>query len=874
MRQIYFYIALFCATIAFGQSYTRTHTVGSNSYELQITFDTQSWGEVYLDIVLKNTGATDLDIRNSVLRYLASHASEYRSIDPNGNVSFPNVTIDHQSQGNQTINSVLLSLSSEESVDNIIATNETISLNLNLKTVDASSFEAIADDMRFYPESEVPQLFVDVTTSVMNNDNVSVTITYENLVSSSTSQVTTSNNTTTSLRADQEYHIWATDFISGSSYYTSQYSEASPLSFTPSLSNTNVSVSFTKSVANVSSVTITASGLPNDASVPVTLNGSNNISYSATISNGNTTIDNVLVASYTVSVGTHTGNNLLYSPQYGNALDVTDGGSNTLAVTYTSSSLFPFSVSGFPEYLSHGTITSASASIDGNFNSPLDVIFKYSGIDGAGDRGKIPSMIPAQNTVEQARRLESNQSGRKVLPVMVHYTANASGGGSLEAIKDLDENQNLYFHYRNLIQEIKTLLSYEDADHPVPGAFVISPDLIGAIQQDVIFGNHHDITTMQIDVNEDILQAFQDENIDTSTLPTFGEDLKGYFQSINYLIRFVGECKIPFGYQENVWAGGSALWVFENANEANDAVSEAIPVADFINDLELYTGEWKPDFIAFDRYERDCFGPDAILNYAWGAKHWDKYLTFCKEIAERIGDIPIMLWQIPAGHMVTTDETTTNYSISGHSSAAAPYFLGDDRIGTNLNNIHPDVRNIPLTSGHYDANSVGELLSKDGGYDWSTSNLQRLADMKVFSILWGGGSTTGIAAIGTNGDDDGWMANKITAYYDNVVYNTNAAPTYSTSNFCNVLSVDEFDTNETDIQLYPIPVSDKLYSSQATSFKTYTIAIYDVTGRTINNINVSDSFIDVSGLINGVYFIKITPKNSKGESKTMRFIKK
>lgn len=378
---------------------------------------------------------------------------------------------------------------------------------------------------------------------------------------------------------------------------------------------------------------------------------------------------------------------------------------------------------------------------------------------------------------------------------------------------------------------------------------------------------------MQIDVNEDILQAFQEEGIDTNSLPTFTEDLKGYFQSVNYIIRFVGECKIPFGYQENVWAGGSALWVFENANEANDAVSEAIPVAEFINSLELYTGEWKPDFIAFDRYERDCFGPDAILNYAWGAKHWDKYLTFCKEIAERIGDIPIMLWQIPAGHMVTTDETITNYSISGHSSAAAPFFLGDNRIGTDLNNIHPDVRNIPLTSGHYNASSVGELLSKDGGYDWSTSNLQRLADMKVFSILWGGGSTTGIAAIGTNGDDDGWMADKITSYYDNVVYNTNAASTYNVSNFCNVLSVDEFNTDSPDIHLYPIPVSDKLYSSQTTSFNEYTIAIYDITGRTIHNVSITDSFIDVSGLINGVYFIKIMPKNSKGEAKTMRFIK-
>ena len=33
-----------------------------------------------------------------------------------------------------------------------------------------------------------------------------------------------------------------------------------------------------------------------------------------------------------------------------------------------------------------------------------------------------------------------------------------------------------------------------------------------------------------------------------------------------------------------------------------------------MNELELYKGEWKPDFIAFDRYERDCFPPRMKVN--------------------------------------------------------------------------------------------------------------------------------------------------------------------------------------------------------------------------------------------------------------------
>ena len=118
-------------------------------------------------------------------------------------------------------------------------------------------------------------------------------------------------------------------------------------------------------------------------------------------------------------------------------------------------------------------------------------------------------------------------------------------------------------------------------------------------------------------------------------MPMFEDNIQGYFQSINYVIKTIGECKIPFGYQENVWAAGSGLWVFEEAGEFDTAANQGAEVIDFINNLELYTGPWKPDFIAFDRYERDCFGPAAITSYAWTAKHWDRYLDFCKIIASK-----------------------------------------------------------------------------------------------------------------------------------------------------------------------------------------------------------------------------------------------
>ena len=230
---------------------------------------------------------------------------------------------------------------------------------------------------------------------------------------------------------------------------------------------------------------------------------------------------------------------------------------------------------------------------------------------------------------------------------------------------------------------------------------------------------------------------------------------------------------------------GSGLWVFDDANEFDTAENQASQTSDFINNLEIYTGPWKPDFLAFDRFERDCFGPAGITSYGWTAKHWNRYLEFCERIAKDIGDVPIMLWQIPGGHLATTSETLDSYDVSTYSSAAGPFFLGDSNIGTNLNSIIPAVRNIqsPAGSSHYgNSDTVGELLAQDNNYDWATSNLSRLADMNIFSILWGGGSTVGTASIGTNGaGDDGWLAGKVNDYYDNVVFSTTADPAYQIS---------------------------------------------------------------------------------------------
>lgn len=864
MRNKLLLACLFFSYVLFSQTFVRNYSNASTTYQLKMEFQEQSWGDVYLDVEVTNKGTSNLNIRNSKVIFLSDMKASLVNFFTNGKISYPTTVLNQILDGSQHINTLTIGLPNESWVDNTLGVNESFKFRIDLKTV-TTSYVNIANSVQFFLENEEPSLFTDIITSISGNEINEVIVSFRNTVTNKISTEIITSSSTNSLKVDQKYNIWSKSFAKGTTKYVSQYTKESPLNFIPSKNNNTVVIPFTKEAIASSSLKVLVNGLPIGISTELSLknNELEGVDKTQQIVNGNVNIPDVLVGSYTVNVATYsdTVNNLVYTPKHTASVAIVLGGNNVISINYESTSVHEFTVKGFPKYLSHGTITNASEAFDDNFkNSPLSVIFKYSGLDGAGDRGKIPDMTPTKNTIEQARRLEASQGGRVILPVMVHYTANASGGGSLEAIKDMEENQNLYYHYRNLIQEIKVILSYEDDKHPNPGAFVISPDLIGAIQQDVAFGNDHDIRTMLIKVNEEINKAFTDEGLSTQSIPVFTNNLKGYFQSINFLIYHVGECKIPFGYQQNVWAGGSARWVYEGAGEFNSPVDEAIEIATFMNELELYTGEWKPDFIAFDRYERDCFGPAAIQNYAWTARHWDKYLVFCKEISERIGNVPIMLWQIPGGHMATKSEVTTNYNVAQHSSAAAPYFLGDDRIGTNINKIKDELRNIPLTLTHYQASSIGEHLMNDNGYDWGTSNLQRLANMNVFSILWGGGSTTGVGSIGTNGDDDKWLANKIKAYYENPpVFKTTSIPVYSKGSFCsNINTGSEVKTNEFKVTLFPSPIEDYLQIKSSEIDDEIEIVIFDVFGTELNRFKkIENSILDVSNLLKGIYLVKI-----------------
>lgn len=428
-------------------------------------------------------------------------------------------------------------------------------------------------------------------------------------------------------------------------------------------------------------------------------------------------------------------------------------------------------VKGWPNYVAHGGVTVNAAETVSRYRGiPVSALFKYDGFDGGGDHVPAAEVdtngdgfldyasLPIHKTVPLVREIEK-EAGRPVMPVMVVYTANASGGS---AVSDLQDSQRLRNHFGNFITQCLAAQSYKDSDHAVPATFVLNPDFLGAMQQEP-YGYTGVRQANSVEVNVQLAAAINAlpelPGMSYPVLPVFSNDLYGYIQAINYIVRQFAP-DIAFGWQTNVWATGTADWLLKTDA---DPAAHGAAIAAFIEELGVYRGDYAPDFIAFDKFERDCFSPDALAHYGWNATCWLHYLGMVKQAAKNLHK-PAMLWQIPGGHMPTTDEGTSKIAAS-HFASGGSFFMGDARIGKDINAISSALLNTPVNSAIYGVANVGDFLRQDNGYDWGQMQALNLPDYNVFSVLWGGGSTVSITTIHSNGEDGGWLAEKMSEYY-------------------------------------------------------------------------------------------------------------
>ena len=510
-------------------------------------------------------------------------------------------------------------------------------------------------------------------------------------------------------------------------------------------------------------VTAAITGLPQQVtSVPIRLKSvSGDELYAFNLPLGSSELsEKVKPGQYYVEADTITVDGQRYVLDVQSSVTIAVGTTPTLALPFKTG--IKLAVKGFPDFVANGTVTNDSEGVTNQIGATrVDAIFKYAGFSGSGDPGVIltKAELSLHRTMANAKSAQAI-SGKHVLPVMVVYTANASGGA---VFGDLTDDTLLYKHYATFMTQAVAAQEYAKGDGHSPMSFVLNPDFLGELQKNP---NHVDSLNQQGAVNVNARLAVALEYMKNTygytlagSVPTFEDNLRGYIQSLNYVMKAMAP-DVSFGWQINLWAVGSANWVHSTEDQSADVGSQ---VGDFVNSLGVYSGQYQPDYIVFDKYERDGFGSEAIANYAYNATSWQRYLNYTKVISDAVQS-PAMIWQIPGGHMPTQAEGTSMIA-SNHQASGGSFFMGDSRIGSDVDSIYTNLLDKTLSAGIYNgASNVRQLLEKDNGYDWSAMRMQNLPKYNVFALLWGGGSTTAVVSIGSNGSDNGWLNNKVTEY--------------------------------------------------------------------------------------------------------------
>jgi hypothetical protein len=251
--------------------------------------------------------------------------------------------------------------------------------------------------------------------------------------------------------------------------------------------------------------------------------------------------------------------------------------------------------------------------------------------------------------------------------------------------------------------------------------------------------------------------------------PTFGDNLKGLVEAINYTIKKYDPSAFV-GWQVNTWGVHDALKDTDTMGWTagrQSVVNTGTQVANFLATADI---GYHADFVAFDQWGQD-FGylrdpnPAGDIRYL-NAAHWSNYLLYVQTIRASL-NLPAVLWQIACGHLNSTQTPSPTYwNSSGkfpdlddvtteqYEDSASTFFFGDTftSSGNNL--------------AFYSSNPGADpKVSVNGSTVTWGSHMSDAASAGVVAILFGAGTGTGTYGVpemvGTNqtgpSDFDYWV---------------------------------------------------------------------------------------------------------------------
>ncbi|KAM4054866.1 hypothetical protein HRG_014932 [Hirsutella rhossiliensis] len=498
-----------------------------------------------------------------------------------------------------------------------------------------------------------------------------------------------------------------------------------------------------------------------DVSISVRLS-SNSLNYTQTVvAEAGITPFDVLVGPgmYTVQVSGLLAAGVVYFVDTASSLDVAKDGSTTLEIAVEEGP--NLNVRGFPSFLSFGGLTDlTSGNTDDFVAARATSIFKYAGVDGGGDPGSyLSNDTSTQQTLDRARQIEAKLGyGSLVLPIMISYTCNLSGGNPESHLQD---EKGLMHSFGNFILALNLATATVDDDHPVPAGFVINPDLISACQQSNL------PPEFPMPVREPLKSALEYRDISAEVPDSIPDTLRGYVLAVNWLVREVAP-SVTFGWQVNLWGVGSSGWIYSTETSSNLPIDVAKQTTDYVLSLGVYEGDWLPDFIAVDRYEADDFTYRAYGNgYCYGPHEWTQYFNFCRAVSLNL-KAPVMPWQIPSSRTPLVGDSVDDEFEPQHWGTGGSYILGDAGIGSDYHNINPKILNLSFGNSFPAMGKTGQdIFVRGEPFDLTNPAYIDFALRGIFTVLLGGGSTTGI--VSSIGNPDSWVRDKLHAYMDNPI---------------------------------------------------------------------------------------------------------
>ncbi|KAK3307829.1 putative hydroxymethyltransferase [Chaetomium strumarium] len=491
---------------------------------------------------------------------------------------------------------------------------------------------------------------------------------------------------------------------------------------------------------------------------------------------------NVGPGKYTVHTASFVQDGVVYFVDADETLTVASNGTTKLHVHLKKGP--GLHVRGIPDFLSFGGCANLTpTNLDDFVAARASSVFKYAGIDGAGDGGVyLPDDTQTKATIQLARSIETKLAdGNPVLPVMVSYTCNLSLG---HTTGQLQNKEQLARSFANFILALKVAKEAKDEKHPVPAGFVVNPDFLGACQQEGLAPSY------RMPVTEPLQTALDHHNVPDKIPAAITDDLRSYVRAVNWLVRAVAP-EVTYGWQVNLWGVGHSRWLYSTGDAAEDPAQLAKQTADYVLSLGVYEpvpspvklnlrtmrsvtlADFEaatylpapPDFIAVDRYEADDFTLRAYHNsYCYGPHEWRRFFAFCRALSAHLA-APVMPWQIPASRIPLTTEVVSDLE-KEHWGTAGSWILGHSEVGSDYHTVNQNILNLELPPVHqpFMGKNPRDMFIRGEPFDFSRPAYEDFPVRGIFTVLLGGGATTGI--VSDVGNPESWVRNKLNKYME------------------------------------------------------------------------------------------------------------